>query len=668
MMCKLLFDRTLQSIWGSVPRPGLGRMLPLGITGAFLALAVVFLAASAGAQDAAPIDAPLLDRTHTRSAHRIVEGWVRAGQVPDKPEQTLRVSGAIGVHITLRDAGLAVGDGAVFRPDTDASVDRVASTIDLVPLLAVATRQGLAAYDETLRDAALSAVNAGRADAKPEPSFADLTVQLEIAHRLESIQLPRIAPLNELYARFAPGFHGLRVLSANGKAAAVTWPSTALTRNTQPKSQIVQPLDQLGYPIDAIAQVGRADGPALQRFHTIHIVRPTPNRPAVELVRGNAEGRGGGPFPIQLQTTTDRLASHLSLRLISQRRVRGTYQPSTNRYDPPLASPVESALAAYALARYASGAAALGNDDDQTQAMARSAGEVAMRVGEQTLGRAESAPAQAALALLTLCELPVGGDQQVMRDRLAAWLIERQQDDGLFARIGKDQAPRALNLPTNALIASAVTTVHQQTRKANQRDAAVRAIDGVWVRIKQEQDTAALPWLMLALDRVPGDDHDTQRAALGEVMDKLNRQQVVERPLLGPDDVNGGYELFPGTMGSPPMPDWRTSQPLMFLAIALRSAEARGERNTFGWVVSAQNAARFLQRLTYDPNNAYYVAGTDDALSGVRKSFWDNELAISPNALTLLALTELRLSIAQLEREQAEREEGQAAKVPVDEL
>jgi len=155
-------------------------------------------------------------------------------------------------------------------------------------------------------------------------------------------------------------------------------------------------------------------------------------------------------------------------------------------------------------------------------------------------------------------------------------------------------------------------------------------------------------------------------AALGELVDKLNQQQVVERPLLGPADVNGGYELFPGTVGSPPMPDWRTSQPLMFLAIALRSTEARGDRNTFGWVVSAQNAARFLRRLTFSPSNAFYVQSLDDTLGGVRTSFWDNGLAISPNALTLLALTELRVSIDRLEREQAERGPGRAAEVPTD--
>jgi len=677
----------------------LGRVLPPGNTLALIALVAGVLlwpgiataqeapdtgtaespaAAEADTPDAAaPIQAPLLDAAHAKACFRMVEGWVRDAAVPDQLDRTLPVTGAFGVRVSLRDAGQEVGAAAAFVENPGQSLDVPGPPVDLVPLLAEATAAALDDYRQTLRDARAKAgqlIPDAASDDDDAPARTlnteRLDVGLEIAHHLQSVHLPRAAPTAELYSKFAPGFHGLRVKGPDDEEAAVTWPSLALAWNSAPKSQLVQPLAQLGYPIDAIDRVARTGGPPLQRFETFHILRPSRSQPIERLIRGNLATPRRQPVSDLIEITADRIAAHLGNRFIRDDQVRGTYHPSPNRYDPPVASPTDSALAAYALARYSRVRRALGQEDVRVQTAGERARAVAASVARGWLDHDEGGPAAGALCLLTFCELPVGGAEQVLRDRLAAAILALRRADGRFHSRPDPDAP-PVNLATSALIAASLTALHAQTREPAMADAARAALDAAYARVARNPDVSALPWVMIAHDRATGSlaenneiNHGQWRGLAG-LVDLLNDQHIFEQPLLGPRDVVGGFELAKAPPGAPPNPDWRTGQLLLFLSVALRHEQVRGERNPFDWLLPAQGAARFVARLTFDAVNDFYVKSPEDTLGGVRISLWDNTLAVAPSAIGLLALTELQAT-SQVLNQALTTPAGQAAEVPTE--
>ncbi len=678
-------------------RGRLGRVLPWRNTLAALLAITLSATAAWGQPDAAapetpdtpqtpattpqPLQAPLLDEAHAEAAFRMVEGWVQDAAVPEEMPRQIMVTNAFGLRVSLRDAGQEVGAGEAFVEVPEQALDAPGPAVDLLPLLARATQTALDDYRQTLRDARAKAgqlVPDTAADGLPGQDAPRLDTHrlnlgLEIAHRLQSLHLARAAPTTDLYNLFAPGYHGLRITRAAENAqpaeAAVTWPSLALAWNASPKSQIVQPLARLGYPLDAIDQVARTHGPPLQRFETLHLIRASRTQPIERLLRGNAATPRRQPVSELIQITADRIAAHLGNRFIRDGQVRGTYHPSTNRFDPAIAGPTDSALAAYALARFSRVMQAIGREDVRAQTAAERARSVAVTVGKAWLERGEGDPAAAALCLMTFCELPVGGVEQVLRDQLGAAILKLRRDDGRFFSSAEPDA-RPVNLATTALIAAALTDLHAQTREPALADAARAAIDAAYTRIARQPDVSALPWLMIAHDRATGPlaEHSeinrSQWRGLAGLVDLLNDQHIFERPLLGPNDIIGGFELTKAPLGAPPNPDWRTTQLLLFLSVALRHEQVRGQRNPFDWLMPAQGAARFIARLSFDPVNDFYVKSPEDTLGGVRLSLWDNTLALAPSAIGLLALTELQATNAVLNKALA-APDAQAAEVEV---
>ena len=136
---------------------------------------------------------------------------------------------------------------------------------------------------------------------------------------------------------------------------------------------------------------------------------------------------------------------------------------------------------------------------------------------------------------------------------------------------------------------------------------------------------------------------------LATQIETLLEQQVIERPVLGPMDVLGGFELAAAPPGTPPNPDWRTAMLLQFLAISARTPGVSDGHNMLGWLLSAGLAGRFMGQLMLDDPGLYYTRSPDDARGGLRMALWDNREAVGPNALALLAVTDLRETIRVLE-------------------
>ncbi|MBL4575877.1 MAG: hypothetical protein JKY51_07245 [Opitutaceae bacterium] len=258
-------------------------------------------------------------------------------------------------------------------------------------------------------------------------------------------------------------------------------------------------------------------------------------------------------------------------------------------------------------------------------------------------------PRVMALNLLTLLETPEADADQVLRDRLG--------DRLLSLVVSKDAGQAKLNQGAMALSLAALATLYERTRDEQLGQAVWAMMDRLWGSEERVPNLVALPWLVLAYERA-GDllaDADAsgmkqaqlakRRAVLAAVIDRLCQYQVIEIPELGPDDVLGGFVLKPGPSGSPPNPDWRNAQALMFLSVMLRDENATQDRDKLGWLLSAGYSARFVGQLMMDDAACYYVRDRTAAHGGVRMAPWDNRLALAPTAISLLAVTELQASL-----------------------
>lgn len=234
------------------------------------------------------IDAPLLDASHAQRAYRLVEAWLGAEAEDRQGVKPIRVTGLIGVRLVLRNNGIAVGEGEVYREDLLAALDGSGQSIDLLPLLLQVTQLAKAGVRESLADARLRAVLAGRFLRDSEvvtvaEVSSNLSVDIELGYGLRTVTVPSDAGPDEVYARFAPCYHGLAFVDANQGTWAWIWPGEAVARNISPPSQLVLGLKQLGMDRSAVKRLGRPGG---------GWVRPVPDDPCRASLPGGRP-RGG---------------------------------------------------------------------------------------------------------------------------------------------------------------------------------------------------------------------------------------------------------------------------------------------------------------------------------------------------------------------------------------
>jgi len=658
---------------------------------AVLLAAAIALAASAGpvaaqsnraspdnpatteADPASAIQAPLVDRSHGKRAQAIAEQWVRNNAVPGPDTRNLpaiHVTGLFAVRVTLRLDGVPVGNGDAYRTGIDATggePDAPGPPVDLVSLLRPATQTAIDQLRESLRDAHLKAVTEklgqqigddGDSDDPASPTVDDVAgrvlVDVQLAHQLEPIELDRNSDMTAPLHRFAPGFHGLRSpIDQGANSGAIVWPATALARHLRPRAQLIKLLDQRGRDAQAMVELGRPGGLPLQRFQVVHVVRPQPYTPATHLVRGNVVLP---PRPIRSRTLDGmvaRLGKHLRSRFTNKQKVRGTYHPTSNRYEPAVADDRAAALACYALMRHARRRGAIaGASDRDVKDMASAARQTAVTLGEDRVLAAQprGQVAAAALVVLTLVDDPQPAEHKALRDELTAHIVSlRRQAGGFLENAGEDAKP--VSPARRALALAALAAVYDENRDDTLAALLRQELAAMWAQLAQDPDVNALPWYMMAHHRAAHllaenkaleQQLAKREKAMGELIARLCEQQVIERPVLGPADVVGGFELNTAPRGAPPSPDWRTAQVLSLLSVSLRQDGVTQDRDTIGWLLNAALAGRFVGQLMMDEASAYYARSVPDTVGGVRMALWDNRQPVLPTAMSLLACIQLQ--------------------------
>lgn len=604
------------------------------------------------------IDAPLLDVSDARRAYNQVEAWLADPTDNLMQADPIRVTGLVGVRLTLRSQGIVVGQGEAYREDLAAALGKPGPAIDLVALLAQATDQAKAGVLESLADARLRSVLEGRSMPDPvELTVADvhqrMIVDLELAHGLKSVQVPATAEPDSVYARFAPGYHGLAFTDTAAGSWSWVWPGEALARNIAPPSQLVLGLKRLGIDRSHTQNLGRPDGVALARFMSIHLVRPVVEDDPTLIVRSGPDLPRYAVDQRELASMSDRLMEHLYNRFTSIGLVRGTYHPTSGRYDPPIAKDDQAALLCYAITHHSRYLTVARPFDNSPILYAQRAAEASVLLGGQALRDDTKAdPRVVALLLMTQLEAPAEVADQDQRDRLGGLLIKLTAP-----MVAPDADDSKLKDGTSALAAAALSLLFERTRQPQAGEVARALVDQLWARPGKTPNLSALPWLVMAHERagVLWDEVDSDEAykleqarrarVLALVIDRICEFQVIEKPVFGPDDVLGGFVLTPGPAGSPPNPDWRNAQPLLLLSMVLRDESITAGQDKLGWLISTSYSARFVGQLMMDDASCYYVRDRVSARGGVRMAPWDNRLALAPSAMSLLALTELQTTL-----------------------
>lgn len=655
-------------------------MLPkCNILGLALALIMLIggepaLAQEAGGQPAK--DAPAVGWADGEAAFGWAQGWVRSKDgVPDDAKLPDRaVTSLFGVYVTLRDEGRVLGRGQAIRSDIKDAIDQPGKPIQLAPLLAAATRQAL----DELKDKQMKrAIELNIAD----PEVLEIAIQdtrnrvqldVQLGHSLESIILPARAKDQAVFTTFAPGHHGLRLAGPLAGKADYAWPAIELSRNNSPPRQIFRLMDLQGYDADELPLVARADGPALQRFSVIHLVRSAPAQPMRQLTRGNVILQQQVIDNRTIAGLAERVARHLDQLITTDPRtggelVRGTYQPSLERYAPQWADARETALLSYALTRHARIALDADLAGESMQARAKRV----LRLVDQLAPAAipDNQPPKhltAAFLLLTLCETPqrLTPDQLVTRDRIGQALLSLKHPEGGGYCIEKDSDKR-LPRASAAVVTAALASYYNNTRsksltkpvwdvladliKANENDP--RVVDLLWVAHALD---AAGPTLAKAQadPDTAAKTLDAWRKQLADYIELLSEQQIRSKPILGPEDVLGGFILEKLTPGTPPEPNWQSAMPTALLALGLRDTGIIPADKNFGPVLTAGLGARYLGQLIITPASAYYLRDNEPALGGVRRTLWDNTLYPDCSAITLIALAELQQTLIDLEPEE----------------
>lgn len=631
-------EKPLQTINGLAAVFRARRMLSSGI----IALGLLWCGATTVAQESAEpspttrqIDAPLLDISHARIAFDLAQDWVRQSNVDEPVPATAaglhRVTGLLGVRLTLRWSGRTIGVGEAHR----AVGDNPEASVELLPLLRMATDAALRRSDQSLQDAALRARLASPEPAEDQPALPPLqryahlfTLDLQLAHRGERVLLPPRARVDDLLQRFEPGLHGLRLWRDATRSAAWVWPASALAANQAPASAATSALTELGLDVMPTPDGGsplleptlRAD-----RFEVFHLAQLQPQQAPSVLTRG-VPTRPVTPLPrAELEELARTLAVHLVERQRPDGSFAGTFEPSSDRWNPENAPLPEAALAALALGRFAV------IMPENSRAVVNAHLRAASLLRDQLLRPGSDADASAAaLLLLASSHGPLPTLTPSDRDALVAQLLKRRDDQGAL--------PQAqLTGPTVAIILAALADQAQRTRDPQLLSSVTLAQDFLWTHTTPQRLTALLPWIAMtesALEQL-----DPQRPTRHLVLLRDAARELRDRQI-----PSGGYNLGPA-QAMIPTADWRSAQVLAFQAYALRDENLSFGQDHAAWLVHCGHAARFLDYLTWRPSMGYYVRPDSPALGGLRLATWDNRVALGPTAMALWALTQLHQTL-----------------------
>ena len=193
-------------MWRPCDRVGPAVLSGIIIATVFAGTGIRAMAAAKGAEK---LGAPLVDWNNAEQAQFLVKQWLKKGKVPKSGGGAMKVSGVIGIRVTLRTDGTFAGSGDAYRKGLSNWVDRTAPATDIMPLVREAASKAFDSVREHLKDARLRAMLTGGQNKKMAlPKLSDLAdnlqVGVQVGCQLRSIRLKGDAKGGAVYATFAP--------------------------------------------------------------------------------------------------------------------------------------------------------------------------------------------------------------------------------------------------------------------------------------------------------------------------------------------------------------------------------------------------------------------------------------------------------------------------------
>jgi len=597
-----------------------------------LALALVVLGtASAPAQTNGASTPDAGDVVHAFSTAR---EWVNGFSTPrpDAPEAAVPINGARAVAVTLRQGGRIVGLGVDTAGD------------DLMLRRAVGR-----ALSEMTGDPAF----AGLPEDLKGQVGARLALELEVAGGLEPVVAGTFVDAAE---KIRPGLDGIAMRA--GERWIFRFPSQMRAANTSrsPLGHLPTLVTALELDLDRLKTLRREHGLSIYKFETTHLVQPEPDPPP------RVTFRGGTIVP---RSSVDRDAVvSLAEGLVSHRRtrewrpgkdgvddrasalgLRGTYQPTADRYAPMVAPPAEQALASYALSYFA-------RTPGVDPRLAAEAGALAVRVMDALAERLDiepdplDRPEAAAFIVLAGYELITGPSAKppvkTLVDRavqqVAASYNPRHQAFHLWR--GSEGEERSLSPEARAALAAAMARLLHAEPGLLEPDTVRLALDAVWESVPETEHVRLLPWLgwgeldyARATDRWAGFDHLTE-----VLRSMLEASQVAADNAEGQPDLLGGFALAgrgTTTVTSQGLRPAAWTARLLWFEDATppaRLADAVGRHLAF---------VRFLLQLRVGGDDLWAFRSPGRVAGGIRNALWDHDQALPAQALALLTASDV---------------------------
>ena len=602
----------------------------IGVTVFSLVLALVLANPLRGQP---PTEADYPDAGDVVQAFASLRSWTDAFAVPsiNEPAAQAPLGRARGVCVILRRSGRVLGTGI------DVSGDAL-----------MVRRAAGRAFGEVLGDPVVSQL---------PPTLlgtigTKLTLELEVAGR----PVPLLGrSFFELTREVEPGLDGLAI--RRGDDWALSFPALALARNTAGdiQRQLLRLAVELGLPAAKPADLLTRPDVSIYRFRTTHLTQTAADKRPFRTVRGDVVVARKEVTPRQIAALADSIAQHL-LRSFSPLDVApglmGTYQPSTDQYEPLIAPPREQAMAAFALARYAD----------------------APSVDPVFARRAASASRQILLQL----QVGPGGEENPLANVEACAAIvyagfehERTMQDPAIRPLLIPAAERAIGAFTaeagfvernpatgearpispdgQALIAAAMSRLlnrgYQPDRLTPKlvRD----AIDKAWQSVPDFQHVRLLPWLGWAELEYSSSVGEplASVARLREIQSTLDASRIGSRFLPGASDLGGGFVLIPmqGVIATA-----QTLRPAAFLATVLRQSDLTSPEEAQPALDRHLDTLRFLMQLTVRETSSWSLQNPARGLGGVRTAVWDSDQPVPAQALGLLTAVETLWSLEAL--------------------
>ena len=304
----------------------------------------------------------------------------------------------------------------------------------------------------------------------------------------------------------------------------------------------------------------------------------------------------------------------------------GEYQPALGVVAQPVCAPLEQAMGAFAMARFAQM-----NFPEIDRAAAREFAIFTLQSLQQVVGQ-EKNPLDN-LATMATCLLAC----QSLAHSTPDWAesTSKEWEKVLNAKVA---AAFALNdqtdLQTWALCAAALA---QQSPTE-----VARALDTAWHIRPVEKLLSASPWMLMAEQRVgTSSDHARAKEAC-ELLQIMLVQNQLSRAL-NPDlaaDLEGGWPIIAnGASGATA----QSSRPTLTMALALdpklfSASPSTAKQN----LDSLKLGLRFLKQLQVDQSGCYAFRDPAKSIGGIRAAPWDSNQPLGANATTLLAVLESR--------------------------